>query len=203
MLSSVVYAFVYIFQSEYDKRNAVACKLNIWIYFTLHIDKKLVNHYIHGLNSFSFMITIIIFSVYKSFSLQRPFWHSKLIKARKKPKPRKLDGNLLIFIASHPFSVRLFFLKHPVWIVNVASSWTRHSWITVLSCHCEGRHTVLMQTNVNTFPLEITWCLLLWRTKYFLCRLSCLYSYGRIQCLAEHMLPSYSVPGVAFSCCQY
>ena len=84
------------------------------------------------------------------------------------PKRRKSAGNQLIFIASHPFSDCLFFLKCPVWNVNVAaSSWTRHSWVTVLSCHCEGRHGVLMQTNVSTFPLETFWWLLLWQTKYF------------------------------------
>lgn len=44
-----------------------------------------------------------------------PFWHAKLINVHVKPKPRKLDGNLLNFIASHPFSAYLFFLKHPVW----------------------------------------------------------------------------------------
>lgn len=37
---------------------------------------------------------------------------------------RKLDRYLLNFIAIH-FSP-LVFLKHPVWNVNVASSWTRH-----------------------------------------------------------------------------
>lgn len=124
----------------------------------------------------------------------------------------KSVGNLLIFIASHPFSAGLFFLKHPVWNVDVASSWTRHSWITVLSCHCEGIHGVFMQTNVNTFPLDIEWWLLLWQTKYFhvptaLCH--SFLSYGRNQHLAKHMLPSslqFLCPvlrDVALSSCQY
>lgn len=85
-----------------------------------------------------------------------------------KPKPGKSDGNLLIFITSHPFAVHLFFLKHPVWNVNVASSWTRHSWIPVPSCQSEGGHTILMQIIVNTFPLEITWCLCYDRQSVFM-----------------------------------
>lgn len=34
------------------------------------------------------------------------------------------------------------------------------------SCHCQGRHMVMVQTSVNTFPLEITWCLFLWQANY-------------------------------------
>lgn len=108
-----------------------------------------------------------------------------------KPSQRKLDGNLLFFIASHPFSICLFFLKHPVLNVNVASSWTRHSWITVFSCHCEGRHGVFMQTNVNTFTLEIMMAFVV-TEKIFVCPfglLLLLHSYGCIQQLANHMLP--------------
>lgn len=54
-------------------------------------------------------------------------------------------------------------ILHLIWMLPLLE----HSFITGLSWHCEWRLGVFMQTNVNTFPLETVWWLLLWQTKYF------------------------------------
>lgn len=127
-----------------------------------------------------------------------PFWHSKLINVLVKPKSRKLDGNLQNFIASHPFSAYLFFLKHPVWnlcecCLFLNSSFMNHSppatareaiW---LWCRQVSIHFLLKLHDVFFCGGQIIMS----------CPCGCLsslYSYGRIQLLAN-MLPCFhSVP---------